>query len=338
MSTDTPALVHTTVLLHEAVEALVARSHDYGEAEPCLDGTYVDGTFGRGGHSRLLLDTLGPKGRVIALDRDPEAVASATSGTTRVDDPRFFIHHTRFGDMAAVLAVSGVVQVDGVLLDLGVSSPQIDDATRGFSFRFDGPLDMRMDTTRGESAADFLARADERHIAEVIRELGEERFAGQIAKALVARREGGNPVRTTGALSDLVAGAVKTREAGQNPATRTFQALRIFVNAELEELEQALNAALALLAPGGRLVVISFHSLEDRIVKTFIARESKAVYDRRAPFAPQLPLRLNAVARIKPGETELRANPRARSAIMRVAERTSTPLDAGATYAQGVSA
>ncbi len=315
-SPERPDFVHTTVLLTEAVDALLQR--DGGE---CADGTFVDGTFGRGGHSRLLLQRLGEKGRVIALDRDPEAVAAATSGATRVDDPRFFIHHTRFGDMAAVLAAQGVHQVDGVLLDLGVSSPQIDDPARGFSFRFDGPLDMRMDTTRGESAADFLARADERHIAEVIRDHGEERFAVQIAKALVARRESGDPVRTTRALSDVVARAVKTREAGQDPATRTFQALRILVNAELEELEQALSAALALLRPGGRLVVISFHSLEDRIVKTFIARESKPVFDRRAPFAEPTAMRLRAVARVKPGETEVRANPRSRSAIMRVAER-----------------
>jgi 16S rRNA (cytosine1402-N4)-methyltransferase len=210
-----------------------------------------------------------------------------------------------------------------------VSSPQIDDPARGFSFRFDGPLDMRMDTTRGESAAEFLARADERHIAEVIRDYGEERFALQVAKALVARRESGRPVRTTGELSDLVARAVRTREAGQNPATRTFQALRIFVNAELEELEQALNASLALLAPGGRLVVISFHSLEDRIVKTFIARESRTEVDRRAPFAAEPPHRLRAVARVKPGPAETAANPRARSAVMRVAERTGVPLAAG---------
>ncbi len=311
---------HTTVLLQEAVDALLA--HEAGDQ---TDGVYVDATFGRGGHARALLQRLGEKGRVIAFDRDPEAVAAATSGTARVDDPRFFIHHSRFGDIAAVLAEDGVRCIDGLLLDLGVSSPQIDDPQRGFSFRFDGPLDMRMDTTRGESAADFLARADERQIAEVIRDYGEERFAGQIAKALVARREGGDPVRTTGALSQLVAGAVKTREAGQDPATRTFQALRIFVNAELEELEQALNASLELLAPGGRLVVISFHSLEDRIVKTFIARESKSVYDRRAPFAAASPLRLKARSRIRPGVTEVRANPRARSAVMRVAERTDVP-------------
>jgi 16S rRNA (cytosine1402-N4)-methyltransferase len=224
--------------------------------------------------------------------------------------------------MREELHALGITAVDGVLLDLGVSSPQIDDPARGFSFRFDAPLDMRMDTTRGETAADFLARADERHLAQVIRDYGEERFALQIAKAVVARRQGGDQLRTTGELSALVARAVKTREPGQDPATRTFQALRIFVNAELEELEQGLTAALALLAPGGRLVVISFHSLEDRIVKTFIAGESRAEVDRRAPFAPpRRPLRLRAVARIKPDVGEVRANPRSRSAVLRVAER-----------------
>jgi len=304
---------HTTVLLNEAVGALVTSP----------DGTYLDCTYGRGGHSRLLLQRLSPKGRLVAIDRDVQAVeAASTNEATRVTDPRFSIHHTSFAHMAEVLAAQGVSKVDGVLLDLGVSSPQIDDPARGFSFRFDGPLDMRMDTTRGESAADFLARADERQLTEVIRDYGEERFALQVAKALVARREGGNPVRTTGELSDVVARAVKTREAGQNPATRTFQALRIFVNAELEELEQGLNASLGLLAPGGRLVVISFHSLEDRIVKTFIARESKHAFDRRAPFAAPQPMRLRALGRVKPGDDEVRANPRARSAVMRVAERT----------------
>jgi 16S rRNA (cytosine1402-N4)-methyltransferase len=285
---------HTTVLLHEAVDALVTD----------VDGVYVDGTYGRGGHSRLLLSRLGRKGRLIAVDRDPQA---------------------SFGKLVPTLAAAGVTQVHGLLLDLGVSSPQIDDPARGFSFRFDGPLDMRMDTTRGESAAEFLARADVRHIAEVIRDYGEERFAIQVAKALVARRESGNPVRTTRELSDVVARAVKTREPGQDPATRTFQALRIFVNAELEELEQGLNAALQLLMPGGRLAVISFHSLEDRIVKTFIARESKSEVDRRAPFAEPRPTRLKALGRVKPGAAEIAANPRARSAVMRVAERTGVP-------------
>ncbi len=277
-----------------------------------------------------MLERLSARGRVVALDRDPEAVASAAADATLARDPRFTIQHAPFSALAATLAALGIAQVSGVLLDLGVSSPQIDDPARGFSFRADGPLDMRMDPTRGESAAEFLARADERHLAEVIRDYGEERFAVQVAKALVARRESGRPVRTTAELADVVARAVKTREAGQNPATRTFQALRIFVNAELEELEQALSAALALLAPGGRLVVISFHSLEDRIVKTFIARESRSAFDRRAPFAPAKPQRLRALARVRPDAAEEARNPRARSAVMRVAERTDVPLAAGA--------
>ena len=304
---------HTTVLLHEAIEALMTNP----------SGTYVDGTFGRGGHSRLLLQRLAPEGRLIAIDRDPEAVAAASSGPTRIEDPRFTIHHANFTEASQVLDSIGIAVVDGILLDLGVSSPQIDNPERGFSFRFDGPLDMRMDPTRGESAADFLARAEESAIAEVIRDYGEERFAVQIAKALVARREGGDAIRTTAQLSHLVARAVRTREAGQDPATRTFQALRIFVNAELEALEQALSDSLDLLKPQARLAVIAFHSLEDRIVKTFIARESKSVFDRRAPFAEPKPVRLNAVDRIKPSLAEIAANPRSRSAILRVAERTS---------------
>jgi len=303
---------HTTVLLAEAIDALVTRP----------DGVYVDGTFGRGGHSRALLARLGAQGRVIAIDRDPQAIAAATEGPTAIADERFSIHHTRFGALAALLDALGVARVAGVLLDIGVSSPQIDDASRGFSFRFDGPLDMRMDPTRGETAAEFLARADERHIAEVIRDYGEERFAVPVAKALVARREGGNPVRTTRELSEVVARAVKTREAGQDPATRTFQGLRIYVNAELEELEQGLSGAIERLETAGRLVVISFHSLEDRIVKTFIARESRTEVDRRAPFAPEKPHRLRSLGRVKPSADETRTNPRARSAVMRVAERT----------------
>ena len=304
--------LHTTVLLHEAIDALVTKP----------DGIYVDGTFGRGGHTRELLSRLGPGARVIGIDRDPVAVAAAREGPDAVRDPRFQIVHASFAQLPAALAERGIGKITGLLLDLGVSSPQIDTPERGFSFRFDGPLDMRMDTTRGETAADFLARADERHIAEVIRDYGEERFAVSIAKALVAQRESGAPVRTTRELSAVVARSVKTREAGQDPATRTFQALRIFVNAELEELEQVLNASLGLLEEGGRLAVISFHSLEDRIVKTFIARESKAEIDRRAPFAPPArALRLHALGRIKPGPTEVLQNGRARSAILRVAER-----------------
>jgi len=308
---DNPGL-HITVLLNEAIDALVT----------ARDGIYVDGTFGRGGHTRALLGRLGAGARVIALDRDPDAVAAATTGPEAIDDARFEIVHSSFAQLPVALAERGVAKIDGLLLDLGVSSPQIDTPGRGFSFRFDGPLDMRMDTTRGETAADFLARADERQIAEVIRDYGEERFAVSIAKALVAGREGGHPARTTRELSAVVARAVKTREPGQDPATRTFQALRIFVNAELEELEQVLKSAVELLAPGGRLAVISFHSLEDRIVKTFIVRESKAEIDRRAPFAPPtVPLRLHALGRFKPGAAEVAANPRSRSAILRVAER-----------------
>jgi 16S rRNA (cytosine1402-N4)-methyltransferase len=311
-----PQLLHTTVLLEEAVEALLTRP----------DAVYVDGTFGRGGHSRLLLEKMAPEGRLVAIDRDLDAIVAATEGDAKITDPRFSIVHSPFAEMKSRLARLGIKQVQGVLLDLGVSSPQIDNPERGFSFRFSAPLDMRMDRSRGESAADFLARADERQIAEVIKDYGEERFAVQIAKALVARRAEGKPVRSTDELSDLVARAVKTREPGQNPATRTFQALRIHVNAELEELEQGLSAALNLLAPGGRMAIISFHSLEDRIVKTFITAHSKQLVDRRALFAEPKPLALRAVARIKPSDAEVRANPRSRSAILRVAERTEAPL------------
>jgi 16S rRNA (cytosine1402-N4)-methyltransferase len=316
-------LTHTTVLLNEAVSALLKQTDAAGALAHSadgiyVDGTYVDGTFGRGGHSRALLAQLSPQGRLVVFDKDPDAIAAAQ----QLGDARVLICHASFGDMVEELAALGINQVQGVLLDLGVSSPQIDNPQRGFSFRFDAPLDMRMDTTRGETAAQFLARASEREITEVIREHGEERFAAQIAKALVARRESGRAVASTAELSALVAGAVKTREPGQDPATRTFQALRIHVNAELEALEQGLKAALALLAPYGRLVVISFHSLEDRIVKTFIARESRDEVDRRAPFAPARPMRLNALGRVKPSYSEVLANPRARSAVMRVAERT----------------
>jgi len=299
---------HTTVLLNEAVDALSADSF----TKP--DQTYVDATFGRGGHSRLILSRLDPAGRLIAFDKDPEAVAVANA----IGDPRFSIRHEGFSALRELPGSS----VAGVLLDLGVSSPQIDNPARGFSFRGDGPLDMRMDTTRGESVADWLATADAGQIAEVIREYGEERFAVQIAKAIVARRQERGPLATTTELAQLVAGAVKTREPGQDPATRTFQALRIFINAELEELQQALEASLDILQTNGRLVVISFHSLEDRIVKQFIARHSREVFDRRAPFALPKPMKLKALDRIKPTAEEIAANPRARSAIMRVAERT----------------
>lgn len=300
---------HTTVLLEEAVQALVV--------QPDAAGTYVDATFGRGGHSRKVLSRLGADGRLIAFDKDPDAIAEAA----RITDARFAIRHQGFCHLGELPPAS----VAGVLMDLGVSSPQIDNPQRGFSFRFDGPLDMRMDTTRGESVAEWLATAEVQQISEVIRDYGEERFAFPIAKAIVARRQERGPISTTAELAQLVAGAVKTREPGQDPATRTFQAFRIFINAELEELQQALEASLSVLAPGGRLVVISFHSLEDRIVKQFMAKHSKEVYDRRAPFAPPQPMKLRTLDRVRPSAAEVAANPRARSAIMRVAERTEVP-------------
>ena len=299
---------HTTVLLNEAVDALL------GASGPAT-GTYVDATFGRGGHSRLILSRLDAAGQLVAFDKDPEALAAAAA----MQDPRFSIRHQAFGQLGEMPAAS----LAGVLLDLGISSPQIDNPARGFSFRFEGPLDMRMDTTRGQSVAQWLHTAELDQITEVIRDFGEERFAGAIAKAIVARRQERGPMSSTSELAQLVADTVKTREPGQNPATRTFQAFRIFINAELEELQQALAASLDVLAPGGRLVVISFHSLEDRIVKQFIARHASDPYDRRTPFAAPRIMKLKALARIKPGAAEVAANPRARSAIMRVAERTA---------------
>ncbi|MEO7941701.1 MAG: 16S rRNA (cytosine(1402)-N(4))-methyltransferase RsmH [Burkholderiaceae bacterium] len=304
-------LHHTTVLLNEAVDAVL------GQAEPDGPRCFVDATYGRGGHSRLLLARMGPADRLIAYDKDPQAVASAA----QINDPRFSIRHQGFDQLAEL----GPACVSGLLMDLGVSSPQIDDPQRGFSFRFDGPLDMRMDTTRGQSVAQWLALAQTDQIAEVIRDYGEERFAGAIAKAIVARRQERGPIATTTDLAQLVADTVKTREQGQNPATRTFQAFRIFINAELEALQTALTATLDVLQPHGRLVVISFHSLEDRIVKQFIARHAREHVDRRVPIAPAAMLRLRAVDRIKPSAAEVAANPRARSAIMRVAERTALP-------------
>ena len=302
---------HATVLLNEAVNALFS---DGKQAYPDADsGTYVDATFGRGGHSRLILSKLSPAGRLIAFDKDPQAVAESAS----IADPRFSIRHQGFANLGELPAGS----VAGLLMDLGVSSPQIDNPARGFSFRFEGPLDMRMDTTRGESVAQWLATADVNQITEVIREYGEERFAGPIAKAIVARRQERGAVSTTTELAQLVAEQVKTREPGKDPATRTFQALRIFINAELEELQQALEASLNVLQPGGRLAVISFHSLEDRIVKQFIAKHAREEYDRRAPFAAPKVMQLKSLGRIKPGDEEVKGNPRSRSAIMRVAQR-----------------
>ena len=311
---DTPWL-HTTVLLNEAVDALFNLIPKPGAGTALASGTYVDATFGRGGHSRLILSRLSAQGRLIAFDKDPQAVAAAQL----IADPRFSIRHDGFNQLASV----GHSNVRGILMDLGISSPQIDTPDRGFSFRFEGPLDMRMDTTRGQSVAQWLETAETNQIAEVIRDYGEERFAGPIAKAIVARRQARGPISTTTELAQLVADTVKTRESGQNPATRTFQAFRIFINTELEELQQALEASLDVLEPEGRLVVISFHSLEDRIVKQFIAKHSRDVFDRRAPFAAPRAVKLNALGRIKPGAVEVAGNPRSRSAVMRVAQRTA---------------
>jgi len=302
---------HAPVLLHPAVDALAIESR--------RDGTFVDATFGRGGHSRLILQQLGPRGRLIAMDRDPEAIAAADE----IRDPRFTPAHARFSELRSTLDAVGADGVNGVLFDLGVSSPQLDDERRGFSFRFDAPLDMRMDPTRGMSAADWLEQASEAEIGGVLSGYGEERFAKQIAKAIVAARRSG-PLRRTGELAALVAATVRTREPGQNPATRTFQALRIYVNQELEELSLALPQALAALEPLGRLAAISFHSLEDRIVKNFMRDASKPTLPERLPVrARDLPApKLRLLGKpVKPGAEEIRANPRARSAILRVAEK-----------------
>jgi 16S rRNA (cytosine1402-N4)-methyltransferase len=323
MQQGAPSWQHTTVLLHEAVEALLPADPQTSPA-----GVYIDATFGRGGHTRLLLSKLPAQARVLALDRDPDAVAHATQGEHAITDPRFQIVHAPFSSWAQVVDQLGLGPVQGLLMDIGVSSPQIDNPARGFSFRFNAPLDMRMDTTQGESAADYLERATIDELTHVIHTYGEERFARPIAKAVVARREAGQPLRTTGELAELVARSVKTREAGQDPATRTFQALRIHVNRELDELQDALEAAVTHLAPGGRLAVISFHSLEDRIVKTFIARHSRDEVDRRAPFAPPRPCLLEALGRVKPDVAEVLVNPRSRSAVLRVAERTDVPWTA----------
>ena len=306
--------IHVSVLLTEAVAALAIRP----------DGVYVDGTFGRGGHSREILQQLGSQGRspgrLIALDRDPAAIAAGQA----MRDTRLTLVHAAFSGLPAVLDALGVTQVDGILLDIGVSSPQLDTPERGMSFRFDAPLDMRMDTTQGETVADFLARAEQSEIEKVIRDYGEERFAYAIAKTLVAARSGDGITRT-GQLATLVAQVVRTREPGQHPATRTFQALRIYINRELEELSLALPQCIERLAPQGRLAVISFHSLEDRIVKrTLRAAANPPQPPRGVPIrAVDLPLpvvRLVGKA-IFPSDAEVSANPRARSAVLRIAEK-----------------
>jgi 16S rRNA (cytosine1402-N4)-methyltransferase len=317
---------HIPVLVEEALLALGLGADATSAAR---DGFFVDATFGRGGHSARILEALGPDGRLLAIDRDPEAVAE---GHRRFGaDPRFVVVHAAFDALESLVAAHGEGRpCRGILLDLGVSSPQLDRAERGFSFNRDGPLDMRMDPTKGGSAAQWLATASADEIRDVIARLGEERFAGRVAQAIVrARAEA--PIDGTARLAGIVAGAVRTREPGKHPATRTFQALRMHVNDELGQIERALRGAVDVLAPGGRLAVISFHSLEDRLVKQFVRRESSP--DPALASLPMLPPglepRLLPVGRKhRAGDAEVRANPRARSATLRVAERTGERIGA----------
>lgn len=306
----TPELTHKTVLLNEAIEAL--------QIKP--DGIYIDCTFGRGGHSRLILQKLNAHGCLIALDKDPAAVAAGQA----ITDRRFTLIHSEFSRLTEVLNVLGVNEVDGVLLDLGVSSPQLDEMQRGFSFRFDAPLDMRMNNSSGETAANWLANVDENLLKEVIRNYGEERFASQIASAIIAARQKA-PIVTTRQLSEIIAQTVRTREPGKNPATRTFQAIRIYLNQELEEIARVLPQCVDCLKPGGRIVIISFHSLEDRMVKHFLRDMAQGDQLPR-----NLPIRAAEIRKgnlrligkaIRATSQEILANPRARSAVMRVAER-----------------
>jgi len=306
------ALAHTTVLLNEAVEALNINSA----------GRYVDGTFGRGGHSKLILEQLGPDGHLLGFDKDPLAITTAEKEFS--DDTRFSITQSSFAELEAVITQYGWHgNVDGVLLDLGVSSPQIDDAARGFSFQNDGPLDMRMNPDQGLSAAQWVAQASEADIAKVLKEYGEERFAKRIARAIVNAREE-QPIETTKQLASIVAAANPKWEKGKDPSTRSFQAIRIFINSELEELEQCLLQAVNILKPGGRLVVISFHSLEDRIVKHFIRNMEQG---EQLPIdLPVMHVEVNSKLRrmgkaIKASDEEVKQNTRARSAVMRIAER-----------------
>jgi len=308
-------ITHRPVLLAEAVTALVGGPLIQNQS--ATNNTLViDGTFGRGGHTQALLRELNPAARMISFDKDLDAIAVAQ----KINDPRLKIVHDSFAQMDQYAEAESV---DGILLDLGISSPQVDEAHRGFSFRREGPLDMRMNTDHGLTAAAWLEQAALEEITRVIKTYGEERFAFQIAKAIVAKREEGLPPKTTTELANLVASVVRTREAGQDPATRTFQALRIFINRELEDLELGLKAALKLLKPGARLAVISFHSLEDRIVKQFMQAHAKVDVPRGLPIRekdlPQSALEL--IGRVKPSDTEVSENPRARSAIMRVAEK-----------------
>jgi len=306
---------HTTVLLDEAVNGLNIRE----------DGIYIDGTFGRGGHSRLILSQLGEKGQLLAIDRDPQAIAAAAE----INDPRFSIVHGPFSALADYVDARGLTgKISGVLLDLGVSSPQLDDAERGFSFMRDGPLDMRMDPTRGHSAAEWLLQAEEADIAFVLKTYGEERFAKRIARAITERNRE-QPMTRTKELAEVIAAATPVKDKFKHPATRSFQAIRIWINSELEEIDTALKGALSVLAPGGRLSIISFHSLEDRLVKRFMRDQS------RGPQVPAgIPMtesqlkalggrELKTLGKLIPGEAEVRENPRARSSVLRIAERTA---------------
>jgi 16S rRNA (cytosine1402-N4)-methyltransferase len=324
MSSVFPSSVagHWPVMLQGAVAMLVT--------DP--QAVYVDATYGRGGHARAILRELGPAGRLIALDRDPDAAIDAAS----VKDARFEFVRSRFSRLGDVLDARSIPRIAGLLMDLGVSSPQLDDAARGFSLRLDGPLDMRMDPDSGPSVAQWLARADQAEVRRVLREYGDERFAASIAKAIVARQSAGRPMERTSELAQVVARAIpikNRKDPDQHPATRTFQALRIFINQELEELALTLQASVVRMAPGARLVVVSFHSLEDRIVKRFIESHSRPerALGRLPLRASELPPpRLRALARVRPDAAEIAANPRSRSAVMRVAERTAAPVPAAA--------
>lgn len=309
---------HITVLLHEAVNGLALKEN----------GIYIDGTFGRGGHSRLILSKLSPNGRLIGVDRDPRAIAEAQ----KIQDPRFQIEHNIFSRIPEICEKLNLVgKIDGILLDLGVSSPQLDEAERGFSFMKDGPLDMRMDTTQGLSAEEWLKQVSVEDLTWVLKTFGEERFAKRIATAIVdynksAAKNGTEFLSRTSQLAELISQAVPFKDKHKHPATRSFQAIRIFINSELDELESVLNSALDMLAPEGRLSIISFHSLEDRMVKHFMKKQSKG-----EDIPKGLPLREDQIQRnqklkvigkaIQPSDAEIQANPRSRSAVLRVAER-----------------
>ncbi|MCT8720423.1 16S rRNA (cytosine(1402)-N(4))-methyltransferase RsmH [Glaesserella parasuis] len=305
---------HITVLLHEAVDGLAIKPN----------GTYIDGTFGRGGHSRLILSKLGEQGRLIAIDRDPRAIAEANT----ITDPRFQIVHSAFSSIPDICDELNLVgKIDGILLDLGVSSPQLDEAERGFSFMRDGPLDMRMDTTKGLSAMEWLAQVSVDDLAWVLKEFGEERFAKRIAQAVVSyNKSATEKISRTLQLVQIIADVVPFKDKHKHPATRSFQAIRIYINSELDELEKALNSALTVLAPEGRLSIISFHSLEDRMVKQFMRKQSKGeTVPKGLPILESelnknIPLKTVGKA-IMPSEAEIEANPRSRSAVLRVAEK-----------------